>query len=60
MVVLLGMERIDLGVAVLSEGGASSGQLGDALREKLCLAYHVVGLREFMMRRDTCLDPDAG
>ena len=32
------------------EGEVSSGTAGDALREKLCLAYHNVCLREFLMR----------
>ena len=33
--------------------------LSDVLKEKLCLAYSVICLREFLMRRDTCFDPDA-
>jgi len=65
--VLLGTEMIDLGVATLSEGAFSGQwiprknecpreQLGDVLREKLCLMYLVVCLHEFLMRWDTCLD----
>ena len=67
--VLLETGRIDLGVVKLSEGNVSSRplipqkeecpqeQLGDALREKLCLVYPVVCLREFLIRWDMCLDP---
>jgi len=76
--VLFETGRIDLWVAILSEGGASlegrvssglliprkeecpQAQLDDALREKLCLAYPIVYLLEFLIRRDTCLDFDAG
>ena len=53
------LERMSiLGAINFSEGGISSRMLGDTLREKLCLAYHVVCLHEFLMRRDTCLDPN--
>ena len=60
MAVLLGTGRINLGVVMLSKGGTSSWQLGNALSEKLCLAFPIICLREFLMRWDTCLDPDAG
>ena len=61
-VVLLGTGRIDLRLAMLFEGGASSGQLipreeecpwehlCDVLREKLYLVSPVICLREFSMR----------
>ena len=39
--------------------GVSSGMHDDVLREKLCLAYLVVCLQEFLMRWDMCLDPGA-